>query len=294
MNVDNTKRRCYSSCPRKYYYEHIKNLRPLYGSTALRYGITWHTIVENYYSTIKEKGWVARPEAITNAILAGKKAWETETQKFSFYTDYRTLENCLSAFMGYLDNYKDDIEFLKVIDVETKFEIPITPEIEFVGKIDGTVELNGALWLMEHKTTGIPIDKQLKTLLRDPQLIGYFFAGRELHSSHVEGVLIPMLHTSASKSKTTGLYGNPRIEYRRSPQIFTDDDIQLWRQSFIWTANQLSYSIENNFWPMQLDSCYHFGACGFTALCEQGNIPLDSINTSNYTTVEHWNVLKEN
>jgi hypothetical protein len=196
--------------------------------------------------------------------------------------------------MGYLDNYKDDIEFLKVIDVETKFEIPITPEIEFVGKIDGTVELNGALWLMEHKTTGMPIDKQLKTLLRDPQLIGYFFAGRELHSSHVEGVLIPMLHTSASKSKTTGLYGKPKIEYRRSPQIFTDDDIQLWRQSFIWTANQLRYSIENNFWPMQLDSCYHFGACGFTALCEQGNIPLDSINTSNYTTVEHWNVLKEN
>lgn len=293
MNVDNTKRRSYSTCPRKYYYEHIRNLRPSYGSTALRYGITWHSIIENYYLTIKEHGWSARPEAITNAILAGKKTWELETSKFNFYNDYRTLENCLSAFMGYLDNYKDDMDFLKVLDVETKFSIPLTSDVEFVGKIDGTVELNGAAWLMEHKTTGMPIDKQMKTLLRDPQLIGYFYAGRELRDSHIEGVLIPMLHTSASKSKTTGLYGKPRIEYRRSPQIFTEDDIQLWKQSFLWTAKQLIYSVENNFWPMQLDSCYHWGICGYTQLCEQGNLPLDAINTSNYVEVENWNVLKE-
>ncbi len=295
MHMDNTKRRSYSSCPRKFYYEHVQNLRPSYGSTALRYGLTWHTILEEYYSVVKEKGWSARAEAITAGILAGKKAWESESAKFNFYSDYRTLENCLSAFMSYIDNYKDDIDFMKILDVETKFEIPLSDDIQFVGKIDGTVELNGAVWLVEHKTTGMPIDKQLKTLLRDPQIIGYFFAGKTiLQHQHLEGILIPMLHTSASKSKTTGLYGKPRIEFRRSPQIFTEDDIELWKQSFLWTARQLQYSIQNNFWPMQLDSCYHFGSCGYTGLCEQGNIPLDSINTSNYITVPHWNVLETN
>lgn len=292
IDIDNTKRRSYATCPRKFYYEHIKHLRPNYGSTALRYGITWHAILEKYYETILQQGWKARPEAITQAVLAGKQAWELESSKFSFYSDYRTLENCLTAFMSYIDNYKDDIDFLKILAVETKFSIPMNEYINFTGKIDGLVELNGTAWIMEHKTTGMPIDKQMKTLQRDPQIIGYLFASREVHNIHIEGVLIPMLHTSATKSRTTGQYGKPKIEFRRSPQIFTEDDIQLWRQSFLWTAYDIHGSMKNQFWPMNLDSCYHFGACGYTALCEQGNIPLESINTSNYIEVPPWNVLE--
>jgi hypothetical protein len=291
LNIDNTKRRSYALCPRKFYYEHIKNLRPNYGSTALRYGLTWHSIIEEYYTVIKNQGWSAKTTAITSGILAGKKAWEAESAKFTFYSDYRTLENCLAAFVSYIDNYKDDENFMKIIDVETKFEIPLTPDLEFVGKIDGTVELNGTTWLMEQKTTGMPIDKQLKTLLRDPQIIGYFFAGQHFTNTHIEGVLIPMLHTSATKSKVTGQYGKPKIDFRRSPQIFTTDDILCWKESIIWTGQQIIESISKNHWPMQLDSCYHFGSCGYTALCEQGRVPLDEINTSNYITVPHWNVL---
>ena len=57
IELDNTKRRSYSLCPRKFYYEHVLNLRPRTSSTALRFGLTWHSILEAYYKEIKENGW---------------------------------------------------------------------------------------------------------------------------------------------------------------------------------------------------------------------------------------------
>lgn len=291
LNIDNTKRRSYSLCPRKYYYEHVLNLRPLHGSTALRFGLTWHEILESYYNVIKENSWTQKTEAITKGVLAGKSCWEKETKDRQYYTDYRTLENALSAFMGYITYYKDDESFLEIIDVEETFKIQIAPGIFFTGKIDAKVLLNDSKWLLEHKTTGQPIDKQLKTLQRDPQVIGYTFAGMREHD--IEGILVSMTHVSASRSRTTGEYGKVKIEYRRSPQIFTDGDIETWLQSMIWAAEQILHSQEKNFWPCQLDSCYHFGSCTYTQLCEQNHKDLKNIQTSNYITVPQWDVLTE-
>ena len=290
MDCDNTKRKEYALCPRKYYWSHIRNLRPLHGSTALRFGQTWHSVMEAYYGVIRDKGWEAKTEALTAGVMAGKETWERESKNRSFFNDYRTLENCLSAFMGHVSHYQDDESFLQVIDVEKTFSIDMGDDITFVGKIDGKVKLNDALWLLEHKTTGMPIDKQLSTLMRDPQVIGYTFAG--MQEGDIEGILIPMLHVGATKSRTTGDYGKARIEYRRSPQIFTQGDIDSWKDSFLWTARQIKDSMEKKYFPMQLDSCYHFGRCTFTALCEQ-NVPVDQTNTENYIVVEHWNVLTE-
>jgi hypothetical protein len=244
--------------------------------------------MEAYYGVIRDKGWSAKSEALTAGAVAGKKTWDNESKDRFYFSDYRTLENCLSAFMAYIINYADDEQFLEVIDVEKPFSIPLEDGINFVGKIDGKVRLNSAEWLMEHKTTGMPIVKQLKTLTRDPQVIGYTFAGTR--ETPVEGILIPLLHVSATKSKVTNLYGKPKIEFRRSPQIFTDDDLLAWKDSFLWTARQIRWSMEKNYWPMQLDSCYHFGSCSFTPLCEQ-NAPLSDINTENFIVVPHWNVL---
>jgi hypothetical protein len=289
MDFDNTKRKCYASCPRKYYWEHVRNLRPQYGSTALRFGLTWHSTLEEYYKVIKEKGWDAKAEALTTGILAAKTTWEKESENRQFYTDYRTLENCLSAFINYTSYFSDDENFVKIIELEKTFAIELDTNIRFVGKVDGVVELNESTWLLEHKTSGMPIDKQMKTLQRSPQLLGYAYAGSK--SSHIEGVLVSMLHVSATKSRVTSLYGKPRIDFRRSPQIFTKGDLNSWLDSFLWTARQIKQSIEDNYFPMQLDSCYTYGQCPFQSICEQNTSP-EEARTDNFITVPHWNVLE--
>lgn len=290
MNLDNTKRKCYSMCPRRYYWEHVQNLRPRYGSTSLRFGLVWHNTLESYYKVIKEKGWKAKSEALTAGVFSAKTSWEKETTDRLFYDDYRTLENCLAAFINYVNNYTDDEQFLKVLDVEKTFNIELGDDIQFVGKIDGKVSLNDTTWLLEHKTSGMPIDKQMKTLQRSPQLLGYAFAGEQTDS--VEGILISMLHVSATKSRVTSLYGKPKIDFRRSPQIFTAGDLEAWLDSFLWTAKQVKNSIETGYFPMQLDSCYTYGQCSFYSLCEQ-NKKVEETNTVNFITVPNWNVLEE-
>jgi hypothetical protein len=192
--------------------------------------------------------------------------------------------------MGYITHYKDDETFVEIVDVEEKFRVPVTATVFFTGKIDTKIKLNGSKWLLEHKTTGMPIDNQLKTLQRDAQIIGYTFAGMQDHD--IEGSLVSMTQVSSTKSKATGEYGKVRIDYRRSPQIFTQGDIDSWMESLIWTSEQIVQSIQNNFWPCQLDSCYHFGKCTYTNLCEQNCKSLDDINTQNFITVPRWDVLK--
>jgi hypothetical protein len=248
--------------------------------------------MEAYYGTIKAQGWKAKSEALTAGVIAGKAAFTAETGDRMFYNDYRTLDNCLSAFLSHINYYHDDELFLEVVDVEEPFKIELAPGLYFTGKIDMKVKLNSALWYFEHKTTGQSIDKQMKSLQRDPQIIGYTYAGFELSEDHVEGIMIPMLSVSSTKSRVTGEYGKVRIDHRRSPQIFTDGDFASWKESFIWTAEQIENSIYHNFWPMQYDSCYHFGSCAYCSLCEQ-NAPLAEINTDNFIAVRPWNVLTE-
>ena len=56
LELDNSKRSQFVTCPRKYYYSYIRNLRPSQGSTALRYGIVYHAGKDAFYNYIKEKG----------------------------------------------------------------------------------------------------------------------------------------------------------------------------------------------------------------------------------------------
>jgi hypothetical protein len=296
LNLDNTKRSCFSSCPRKYYWQHIRNLRSPSGSTALRYGLTWHAALESYYLHIQQSSWSDAAVALSKAALAAKTTWDTETAVFpNFYSDYRTLENCLLAFTTYIDHYAQDKSYLKVVEIERIFKLPITiidgTSINFTGKIDAIVSLNDSLWLMEHKTTSMSLSQQQARINRDPQVIGYSYAGTRLPNlpAPISGILISTHHLSAYKSRMTGLYNSPKIEFERRPQIFTDGDFSSWRTSFIWTAGQLLDCLDRNYFPMQLDSCYRYGKCSYTDLCEQGPDPSDA-NTSAYIEVSPWNV----
>lgn len=291
MDLDNTKRKCYAQCPRRFKWEYIENLRPSYGSTALRFGLCTHEILENYYTVIKNDGWKAKSDAITKGALAGKACWERESKGRQFYEDYRTLENCLSSFIGYINHYEGDESFISIVELEKTFRVDLGEDIFFTGKVDGKVLLNGSNWLLEFKTSGQPIDKQMKTLQRSPQLLGYAFAGSQL-DKEVEGILVSMIHVSSTKSRVTGAYGKTRIDFRRSPQIFTKGDLESWLDSFLWTARQVKESIKENYYPMLLDSCYTYGQCPYFSLCEQNTAP-EKTNTQSFITVPNWNVLED-
>ena len=299
--LDNSKKSQLVSCDRKYYWQYERDLKPLAGSTAIRYGIVWHAGKEGFYGYIKEHGWVHDGKAIEAAITNAKKEWDIVSARQTYYDDYRTLENYIQSLIAYVAHFNHDEGMLKVNHVERKFKVLMKcrddreqwmfPHIAdegfiFAGRLDADIELSGRPWQMEQKTTGQALSVQAKRLRRNPQGIGYAYADKRL-GGNPEGTLIVLHHLSSYKSKVTGLYGKTKIEFDRIPQIYTDGDLETWREAFLYNAERILWNRERGIWPMQQDSCYQYGSCPFTRLCEQ-NSPLGEEILEGYFVDEPW------
>jgi hypothetical protein len=291
LRIDNSKRSTFVACPRKYYWQYIRHLRTRYGSSALRYGSTWHAGLDAFYKHIADNGWTRDGKALQAAGTAMKECWDTTTEASGqvFYEDYRTLSNCFNALIQYMDRFAQDEGFLEVIRTETPFMIPISPDERehelfpflepflFTGVIDGEIYLNDRFWILEHKTTGQPLVTQIGRLHRSAQILGYSWAASTWSENPPEGAMINMHHLSAYKSKTTGSYGVPKMEFQRSPQIFSPRDLEQWRMSFLSNAQDIQREHRRHIFPMCHDACYQYGNCPFIMLCEQNRPVEDTI-----------------
>jgi hypothetical protein len=306
--LDNTKRATYRACKRKYYLAHIKGLQSNFGSTAIRYGVCWHGIQEGYHNWIKENGWpvsgVDWTNSLTAALELGKLKWDKESEKKTFFDDFKNYNTAVAAFNAYLEFFKEDRNYLKVIHTEKKFECPIEPEsdfevkllsklppIMFTGRIDLCVEMDHQKWLFDFKTTGWNLDQVISKANRSPQLIGYSYAGKRILDFEPNGCLASFSYIGAYKSKKTGEYGDTKFDFRRVPQIYTAGDIASWKMSFIDTCKDIYYSMENDFWPESFDNCYMYGACPYLKLCQQHS-RFEDLNTEGFHE-EFWSVLDD-
>ncbi len=122
--------------------------------------------------------------------------------------------------------------------------------------------------------------------------MGYTFAAQHDLGVIPEGMLITLHYLTAYKSKKTGLYGNPKIDFDRTPQIFDQGDLDNWRLSFLTFVERLQMEMERGVWSMNHDSCYIYGRCTFCDLCEQ-NKPLGQEGLQGYFQGEPWDVTKE-
>jgi hypothetical protein len=127
--------------------------------------------------------------------------------------------------------------------------------------------------------------------------MGYTYAGSKIYTgdeSVIEGALVTIHHLSAYKSKTSGNYGEPKIDFRRNPQIFSDNDLAQWRASFIDVANEMATAKETSSYPMNHDNCFQFGPCQYLQLCEQQSNFDDLYLTSSYYIDDvEWNPGKD-
>lgn len=306
--LDNTKRKTFCSCKRKYFLQHKNGLQPDYGSTAIRYGVAWHGFMEGYYSWVVENGWPqdlnSKIAALSQALELGKRKWDKECEKKTFIDDYKSFNAGVDAFNSYLEHFSQDKEYIKILSTETKFECPIEPESEaeetmmkglppliFTGRIDLVVEMDYLNWLEDFKTTGWYLDKVISQTNRSPQFIGYSYAGRKILDYTIAGCLGSFHYIAASKSKKTGEFGDPRFDFRRVPQIYTDKDVISWRHSFIDTCLDIQRCEESGQWAESFDNCFQYGTCPYLRLCQQ-HVDFDQLNLDGFH-VDFWDVLEE-
>jgi len=305
IELDHTKRDTFDSCPRKYELNYRRHIIPIKGSTALRYGIAWHSAMEGFYSHIAENGWTRDGRAIERAVQFAQKKWNEVTARQTWVDDYRTIENLLLALVSYVDHFAHDEGLMKILESEKVFKIKMTPtEIEkkyfptlrpffFTGRCDLEVHLSGRPWLKEFKSTGQALALQAARLHRSPQVIGYNYAASHILKTIPEGSLIVLHHLSAYKSRTTGQYGSPKIDFKRVPQVFFEADLISWRHHMFRAANALQYCIDNDYFPVNLSSCYTYGACAYLNICEQNRPAGEEILDNYFIDPDPWDVTKE-
>ncbi len=305
--LDNTKRSQFRQCKRKYFLSSVKGIQSDFGSTAIRYGVCWHGIQEGFYSYIKDFGWPqdvnSKADAISAGLTKGKAKWDEQNITKVFNDDYKNYNTAVDAFNAYLEYFKDDAQYLKILSTERKFECPILPENEaelrmlsdlppiiFTGRIDLCVEMDFQKWIFDFKTTGWILDQVISKANRSPQLIGYSYAGEKILDFKPNGCLASFAYLAATKSKKTGDWGDARFDFRRVPQIYTQGDIDSWKASFIDTCREIYYSMENNSWPESFDNCYQYGACPYLRLCQQ-HCKFENLNLEGFHE-EFWDVLE--
>lgn len=305
--LDNTKRSTFRQCKKKYFLQHVKGQQSNYGSTAIRYGVAWHGIQEGFHQWVKENGWPSDATlmlALTAGLTLGKEKWDKESQTKSYIDDYKNFNTAVEAFNAYLDYFKDDHQYLEIIDTEKKFECPIEPENEveerllaklppmiFTGKIDLCVKMDHVKWLFDFKTTGWILDQVISKANRSPQLLGYSYAGDKVLDFKPAGCLCSFAYIGSTKSKVTGEYGKTRFDFRRVPQVYTEGDIKAWKLSFVDTCKDINFAMQEDLWPESFDSCYMYGACPYLKLCQQ-HLPYEELNLEGFHE-EFWDVLEE-
>ncbi len=241
--------------------------------------------------------------AITAGLVLGKQKWDKESELKQYYDDYKDFNTAVEAFNRYLDEFKQDQEYLKIISTESKFECPIEPENEaedkllsklppiiFTGRIDLCVEMDGSKWIFDFKTTGWILDQVIAKANRSPQLIGYAYAGAKVLDFDTSGCLCSFSYIGSTRSRKTGDYGETRFQFRRVPQLFTQGDIEAWKLSFIDTCKDINFAMKENIWPESFDSCYMYGACPYLKLCQQ-HVDYEDLNLEGYH-IAHWDVLE--
>ena len=305
--LDNSKRSTFCSCKMKYFLQHIKGLQPDFGSTALRYGSTWHAIQEGYYGWIIKNGWPNQSEreleAITTGLTKGKEKWDIETSKKQFIDDYKNFNTAVDAFQEYLRWFESDHRYMTILGTEKKFECPILPDnkleeeilsklppITFTGKMDLQVMMDHLNWIFDFKTTGWRLDQVTLKANRSPQLIGYSYAAKHVLDYETSGCLCSFAYIGSRKNKA-GDWGKVNFEFQRIPQVYTDGDIAAWKLSFIDTCSDILHCEEMDVWPQSFDNCYQYGRCPYLKLCHQ-HVPFEDLNTEGFH-VDFWNVLEE-
>ena len=199
--------------------------------------------------------------------------------------DYRNFQTEMEMLVAYITEYNiSDEGFLEVTSVEEKFELTLpgnvmvlgdlVDEIIYSGTIDLRCKIAGTPWLIDHKTTAGNITTEANKLNRSLQFIGYAWGEKELYGE-AEGFMANFAGCSSRKKKD-GNWGKLAINFSRSPQLYIDEDFEVFILDTNFAAKEIAMYREVGIWPKNYSNCYNYGRCGMYNQCQSGCLdPID-------------------
>ena len=243
LRVDNTMLSCFTTCPRKFYWRHIRHLVKDSGKVpALEFGKAIHKGLEVFYLT----------DSQDEALEAFIKDFDSEASDGK-----RNLENGAKILKSYFKQYVP--EKWEVVAVEQNLHAEIEPGLDLYGYIDLVVAQQGQRFNVEHKTSS-----NFALFIASPnhQISGYDFLSKA-NGFEVDGSIVNIL--GVFKTKT---------ENRRSVTSRTEEQMESYLSYVKTTGAEIRRCEKDNFYPQYTNSCWN---CPFKELCNTDSSLIEKI-----------------
>jgi len=294
--IDSSMRGAWATCPRKFYWQYIRNLRPKGGSVHLIAGGAFARGCEVTRKSYYDKN-LSPDEALLAGATAALEAYgsfePTATPKIPSNAHPKRLERVLEGLAWYFTRYPfhtDAIQPIKMPDgthkVEFTFAIPLDIRhpvtgnpIIYAGRNDMLAQHSSGILLVHDDKTVSQLGPTWSSQwsLR-AQLDGYVWAARQLDFP-CEGANVRGL----------AFYKND-FGTAESLQLRTKWQLARWYDQTMRNIKAMIAAWQSGQWDYDLDSaCSSYGGCAYQKLCSVEN-PDDWVEGDYEVSV--WNPLE--
>lgn len=267
--LDSTMLTAFRSCPKKFYWEYIRRLRPLGESVHLVAGGAFARGLEVARKLHYDKG-VDQETALEAGLAAALKAYTLNDIDVEHQKSSRAV---CEALIGYFDRWPMSQDYLRPVKmngkhwVEFNFGIPLPIEhpdtrnpILYTGRCDMIAEFGGSIYTVDEKTCSQMGPGWARQFDMRGQFMGYNWAARQ-HKFNVVGTVVRGIKFIKSGQ-----------EYAETIIMHNPAKLQMWYEQTLKDIERMILCWKNGYWDLNLaDSCQAFGGCSFAKLDEATN-----------------------
>ena len=273
---DNSTIDLFLKCRKKYEYRHVMDLEAKTVSPALEFGKAIHLGLEAYYTHQRSLDEAVRAFATCYSDREGD--------------ELRTVENGVKLLTTYAEVYKH--ESLEILGLEQGFAVPVPhPDkpghsIIYGGKLDGLVKWDGAVYVLEHKTTSALNYSYFEQFRPNQQLDGYVYGARALTGLPIAGVLVNALEPWKEVKRVTDKTKRPEDHFARAPIQRSEIELEDFARDVNEIVGEILKCEQDNRYYKTRSACRDFNYnCVYKDLCLYG--PDERFIKANYN-VKKW------
>lgn len=301
------------TCPRLYQYIMIDGWGTRDESIHLRFGIEYHTALQDY--AISRANGVNHEDAIHDTIRAlHDRVHDWNPDRDSRAGKYKNRETITGLVIDYLDHFANDPAETFILDdgspaVELSFRFELDwgprvpehrPDISHAidrwvegsqpyllsGHLDRVVNLNDDLYVMDRKTSistlsGYYFDQWTPS----NQMTLYTLAGKIMLNSPIKGVIIDAAQVLLEKPNA----------FARGFAHRTEDQLTEWVNDLRYWLREAEDFATAGYWPMNDTACHKFGGCQFREVCSRSPQVREQYLRADFDKLEpeeRWNPLR--
>jgi hypothetical protein len=247
-------------CPRLYRLKILEGWRSKAFGAATSWGRAVHYSVEVFDTHVF--AGASREDALDAALVALVKEYGEELSESD--DTARNLESAIRATVWRADAFYDNqLKTATMPDdkpaLEVEFEVPI-PGLDghrFRGRIDRIGEMDGALYLIDLKTTKSQLTRRFfNYYFPNNQIMAYLWVARKILELPIAGFIIDAVQTGVNFTR-----------FGRHLVSVTPAQINEWERSMITAIQSTIAYDEGEHYPVNFASCGNMGGCMFIDVC---------------------------